>query len=142
MLGKTPREVAENLELVPGYFIGAKIDRIDNDGDYTLDHPDYGRNVWYDEYGHPCVGNLRWVTPTENRANRRAIALKEISYENLATKCRELRDLKRIFARHQFDYDEFFIKFFYNPKSMKFDAVAIHESIINKYILNDYPNME
>lgn len=35
-----------------------------------------------------------------------------------------------------------FIKFFYNPKSMKFDAVAIHESIINKYILNDYPNME
>ena len=81
-------------------------------------------------------------TALENRANRREIALKEISYDNLATKPRELRDLKKLFAKHQFDYDEFFIKFIYNPKSMKFNAVAIHESIINKYILNDYPNKE
>lgn len=68
-LGDTLFEMTENLKKIPGYFIGAQIDRIDNDGNYTLDHPDYGRNVWYDEYDHPCVGNLRWVTNEENQHN-------------------------------------------------------------------------
>lgn len=49
-LGKTPVEVATKLLDVYGYVEGLELDRIDNNGHYEL-------------------GNLRWVTPSENHSN-------------------------------------------------------------------------
>lgn len=70
-LGTKPVEVAESLSKVPGYFEGAQIDRINNNGNYTLWHNEHGYNVWL--YHDPilnkdfkAMGNLRWVTSKEN----------------------------------------------------------------------------
>lgn len=68
-LGSKAREVAESLYKIPGYFKNARIDRIDNNGNYTLYHPVHKYKVWIDEYGHQCMGNLRWVTNKENSNN-------------------------------------------------------------------------
>ena len=51
LLGDTPQEVALNLYKIPGYEDGKQLDRIDNNGHYT-------------------VNNLRWATPSENADNR------------------------------------------------------------------------
>lgn len=70
-LGEWPTQVAAKLKMVPNYFDGAELDRIDSNGNYTLYHPDHGYDVW--EYDDPvlkkkyqCRGNLRWLTPAEN----------------------------------------------------------------------------
>jgi hypothetical protein len=49
-------------DLPDGYFSGAEIDRIDNDGDYA-------------------PGNVRWSTPSENSRNRRSTHLLEYDGE-------------------------------------------------------------
>ena len=51
-------------DIPPGYFAGAHIDRIDNDGDYE-------------------PGNVRWVTPLSNHNNRRVTKRFEFAGENL-----------------------------------------------------------
>ena len=65
-LGDTIWGICKALEKVPGYRPGLTIDRIDNDGNYTLYHPIHKRKIWYDEKSRPCLGNLRWVTHKEN----------------------------------------------------------------------------
>ena len=81
-MGNTQTEVAYSISRIPGYFEGAELDRIDNDGNYTLWDNEYGYNVWvyHDDFldkDFKAMGNLRWVTPDENNSNTIRTALKE-----------------------------------------------------------------
>lgn len=79
-LGKDGFEVYMSLKKIPGYFLGAQVDRIDPNGNYTLYHPKHGYNVYNDEFGHKCVGNLRWVTSQFNSINKRnSLSLDKLS---------------------------------------------------------------
>lgn len=84
-LGNTAGEVCLELEKVPGYFEGAQIDRVDNNGNYTIMHPIHGDKVWIyhdpnDNKDYQCLGNLRWVTRSTNMRNTRsAITLNNVS---------------------------------------------------------------
>jgi len=76
LLGDSIEEVYRKLKTIPGYFEGAQIDRIDNDGNYTIRHYKYGNRIYeyYDENLNKtfkCRGNLRWVTASENVRNSR-----------------------------------------------------------------------
>lgn len=71
-LGNRIPEVVESLDKVPGYFTEAQVDRIDNNGNYTLNYPVHGTEIWYDNDGRPCKGNLRWTTPRESTLNTRS----------------------------------------------------------------------
>lgn len=84
LLGNTIREVVMFLENLPGYFEGAQIDRINNDGDYSPD-------------------NVRWVTSAENQMNKST----NVTLESLATKPRLDKDVKQICIRHNWDYNDF-----------------------------------
>lgn len=73
-LGTNVVEVAESLAKIPGFFKGAQVDRIDNNGNYTLYHPEHGYEpyTYYDsklDKYYQAMGNLRWVTNRENHAN-------------------------------------------------------------------------
>lgn len=81
-MGNTQTEVAYSISRIPGYFEGAELDRIDNDGNYTLWDNEHGYNVWvyHDDFldkDFKAMGNLRWVTPDENLQNTIRTALKE-----------------------------------------------------------------
>lgn len=81
-MGNTQTEVAYSISRIPGYFEGAELDRIDNDGNYTLWHNEHGYNVWiyHDDFldkDFKAMGNLRWVTPDENNSNTIRITLVE-----------------------------------------------------------------
>lgn len=81
-MGNTQTEVAYSISRIPGYFEGAELDRIDNDGNYTLWHNEHGYKAWvyHDDFldkDFIAMGNLRWVTPDENLQNTIKTALKE-----------------------------------------------------------------
>ena len=84
LIGNTIREVVTFLEQLPGYFDGAQIDRIDNDGNYE-------------------AGNLRWVTNAENQMNKST----NVTIESLATTPRLDKDVKQICKRHKWYYNDF-----------------------------------
>ncbi|MGL5718692.1 MAG: hypothetical protein ACRCX2_37150 [Paraclostridium sp.] len=71
-LGETVEEVYSSLLSIDGYFDNAEIDRIDNSGHYEL-------------------GNLRWVTSSENKHNqgmnsRNTSGIKGVSYQKSSNK--------------------------------------------------------
>ena len=101
-LGNSPGEVAKSLEKVPGYFDKAQIDRVDNNGNYTLWHPVYGYNIWYDDHGNPCLGNLRWATQKENANNTR----NNVSVEDLKVFPRRMEKIKEVLFRNKLTLDD------------------------------------
>lgn len=84
LLGKTIDEVVKSIESIPGYFPGAQLDRINNDGNYE-------------------IGNLRWVTHSENQMNKST----NVTLESLATKPRLDKDVRKICIRHNWNYNDF-----------------------------------
>lgn len=85
-LGDIQTVVAYNISKVPGYdsTLNQDLDRIDNNGDYTIDHPVHGREVWYyhdpnDGKTYPALGNLRWCSRITNDANKGEITVESIS---------------------------------------------------------------
>lgn len=85
-LGDTPWDVAESLSKVPGYFEGAQIDRINNDGNYSLN-------------------NIRWVTSQENTQNSSIII--PLSKEQLSSRLLSLISAKKHMKRISGDYGDF-----------------------------------
>ena len=85
LLGNNVSEVIKSIEKIDGYFVGAQLDRIDNNGHYEL-------------------GNLRWVTNSENQMNKRT----SVTIESLAIKPRLDKDVKQICERHNWNYDDFY----------------------------------
>nr|DAN76624.1 MAG TPA: PROTEIN/DNA Complex catalytic motif, Helix-turn-helix DNA [Caudoviricetes sp.] len=84
LIGNNIREVVMFLENLPGYFEGAQIDRIDNNGHYSPD-------------------NVRWVTNAENQMNKST----NVTIESLAEKPRYHKDVKHICERHGWDINDF-----------------------------------
>ena len=102
-LGDTIWGICKALEKVPGYKPGLTIDRIDNDGNYTLYHPIHGRKIWYDEKGRPCLGNLRWVTHKENTRNRNT----SVTLKSLEEFPRRRMSAKRAMEVNGFSFNDF-----------------------------------
>lgn len=69
LLGENIEDVICNLESIDGYFEGAQIDRINNDGHYE-------------------IGNLRWATASENTHNIRKLKSNNTSGVKGVYKCR------------------------------------------------------
>ena len=82
LLGKNVSEVINSIDLIPGYFQGAQLDRINNDGDYEL-------------------SNLRWVTNSQNQMNKST----NVTIESLASKPRLDKDVKQICLKHNWNYN-------------------------------------
>lgn len=134
-LGVDAKSIASELENLPGYVLGLQLDRIDVNGHYTFHHPTYGNELYYDEHGHICRGNLRWVTPQFNNINKRT----SLSLEDLATKYRPYRDICRALNAHNFNLNEFMFHFVHSPEQQRHLAIAVHFSIRNNMTFNDYP---
>lgn len=83
-IGRTSGEVFRYLIGLPGYFPGAQLDRIDNDGHY--EH-----------------GNLRWVTPRENILN--STQCKDKEYYSTYPSSRA--NFKRICNKRSWDINDF-----------------------------------
>lgn len=102
------KELCEALMLIPNYFEGAQLDRVDNDGNYTLEHPIHGFNNWI--YIDPftnreclCIGNLRWSSEYENMMNRRIT----VTIDSIKTKPREINRIKNWLTLHGYNYIDF-----------------------------------
>ena len=108
LLGDNPIEVANSLDKVPGYFKGAEIDRINVNGDYTLDHPTFNNDEYcfFDKVFSReciCVGNLRWVTHKENAMNKRKV----VTLDDLETKRMTMGRGKRIIKELGYKPEDF-----------------------------------
>ena len=133
-LGSTASEVALNLDKVPGYFEGAQIDRIDNNGNYTINHPIHGMNPWtYHDFDlnkdFPALGNLRWVSVSENALNKS----NNISLYDLAEVARYPKDVQIAIHRHNWNMEDFFIKLVHDTNTKRYLWKAIHKSLLNDY---------
>lgn len=107
-LGVSTSEVTDMLQSVPGYQKGYSIDRIDNNGNYTIYHPLYEFNVY--DYTDPHTnevfkarGNLRWVPPAINNLNRR----NNITIDNVSMTSRIPSVFRDICKRYGWNYDDF-----------------------------------
>ena len=106
-LGSGLYDVCLALDKVPGYFTGAQIDRIDNDGDYTLKHPKHGTRVWYDSEERPCKGNLRWVSQQDNLMNK----THSISLKKLKSTPRQKVNIKKALSIRGYDINDFELEY-------------------------------
>lgn len=137
-LGTTVSEITESLDKVPGYFEGAQIDRIDNDGNYTLHHPIHGTNPWvyHDDTlnkDFQALGNLRWVSIAENALNKSST----LTLVDLAETPRYPKDVQTIINRRGWKMDDFYIKLVYDEKVERYLWRTIHKTLLNKYIENN-----
>lgn len=117
-LGNTQTEVAYSLSKIPGFSEDLELDRIDPNGNYTIEHPIHGKEVWYyedpnDGQVYPALGNLRWVSRLVNASN---IDKHECVYNRL----RSMNSAKRIIGN-------------YNISSYKFIKVDFTYYIRNKF---------
>lgn len=134
LLGNTPGEVAKNLKKIPGFKNGYVLDRIDVNGNYTLEHEKYGNNVYMDRYGFLCLGNLRWIPVLISNLNKR----KSITLESLATKPRLRKDIIRSILLRKVIWKLSDFEFFYIGKKMYY---AVHKDLPNyKNIIEEYRN--
>ena len=108
-LGSIPSEVCKSLDKVPGYFDGAYIDRIDNNGNYTIHHPIHGDKVWI--YHDPntgedyqALGNLRWVSNKVNNLNKRDT----VKLEEIHLKPRPASNMRKICVSRGWDMKDFY----------------------------------
>lgn len=101
-LGNTQTEVAFALSKIPGFNEQLELDRIDPNGNYTIEHPVHGKEVWYYEdpvtnQVYPALGNLRWVTRLVNASN---IDRDECVYNRL----RSMNSANKIIGNNKDDY--------------------------------------
>lgn len=119
-IGDTPWDVAESLSKVPGYFDGAQIDRIDNNGNYSMD-------------------NIRWVTSQENTNNSTAVLhmTKEELASRLISKYRIHKHIDRLD-----DTDNFNIYEFSNLPSIDNNTLylVIHKSLVSSVYISKIKN--
>lgn len=107
-LGEERIDIAESLSKVPGWFEGATIDRIDNNGNYTLYHPEHGYEpyTYHDDIrgkDYPAIGNLRWLSIDENNNHKSDECWSEKDFSSRLLS-------KKGFMHHlgdNFNYDEF-----------------------------------
>ena len=128
LLGNSIPEVIKSLEKIPNFKPELQLDRIDNDGHYTIEHPIYGTNIWIDEYGHQCLGNLRWVTHSINNSNQgeKLVWSSELIY-NLAYNWFTEEELHDIFKQHYIQRDLY--------KFIFIEEYSLDEEIVYKLIL-------
>lgn len=127
-LGNTQTEVAYSISKIPGFFEGAELDRMDNNGNYTLFHPEHGYNVWcyHDEIlnkDFKAIGNLRWVTTEENSANTVSCTLKE---EDIWNRLQTYNSLHGKIKQLGLNIDDFIMKEaeFANQKRYKNEVIG------------------
>lgn len=130
LLGNTPKEVAAQLETLPGYKPDLELDRIDVNGDYTFEHPEHGTDVYVDKYGCICKGNLRWVTRRLGNLNKR----NSLSLMDLATKYRPLKYIQQTIKAHCYSVSEFLFHMVYSEHHKRNIAIALHRSIVLEYV--------
>lgn len=97
-LGDSAWDVAESLSKIPGYFEGAQIDRIDNNGNYSMD-------------------NIRWVTSQENTNNSTIVI--SMSKEVLASRLLTILSAKKHMNRISKNISDF--------KVYKFNNIPCYE---------------
>lgn len=107
-------ECAYSITKVPGYFKGAQLDRVDNNGNYTIHHPIHGDKVWI--YHDPntnkdyqCLGNLRWVDEKTNTHNS-AITDKNISVHDIANGPTTVGGLWKMCTNNCYEFIDFEIR--------------------------------
>lgn len=110
-LGDIQTVVAYNISKVPGYvsILNLDLDRIDSDGNYTIEHPIHGKEVWYyedpnDGQTYPALGNLRWCSRAVNEANKpkltkESLSKKLMTAQIFSSKISELRLNPKDFVR-------------------------------------------
>lgn len=85
-LGNTLSEIAVNLYKIPGYFEGAQLDRIDNNGHYELT-------------------NVRWVSAKENSNNN--ILHQRLDKSEVSLRLLPLSTFKKVCSFNNFNENDF-----------------------------------
>ena len=139
-LGDTPYDMCLVLDKVPGYFEGAQLDRIDNNGNYTIHHPIFKDEIWnyhdqVDGKDYQCLGNLRWVDRSTNLLNAR----RTITIDSLATVPRQHKDIIKMLKIRGWSYKDFDFHFkvgkFKSEKGNRIMEVAIPKQTSELYKL-------
>lgn len=129
LLGNNTTEVCMSLDKVEGYFEGAQLDRIDNDGNYEL-------------------GNLRWATAYEQVHNRvrkveydesleKWVPLSGVTIESLATKPRYLRDILQCLEGKGWNVGDFSLQPVWRNNENRYFFTAEHKSLFIKRHMQD-----
>ena len=135
-LGESILDIAENIKKIPGYFKGAQLDRIDNEGNYTIWHNEHGFRAWV--YHDPvldkdflAMGNLRWVTNEENSNNR--FINHKVDFEMISNRLLTKHMLTMICNLEKYKPEDFsVVKFPLKSKDNRGDlCLFIHKTLID-----------